>query len=124
MRRVWSVIELSAANLIRHLGCPHLTQLALAVATGKEKAPKIWDPLLELLWERGLAHERSYIEHLDASGFKIARIDGFGIEPKQLKDTADAMRAGVPIIVQGALAHGRWRGRPDVLKRVERPSTL
>jgi predicted RecB family nuclease len=34
------------------------------------------------------------------------------------------MRAGMPIIVQGALAHGRWRGRPDVLKRVDRPSTL
>jgi predicted RecB family nuclease len=124
MRSVGSAIELSAADLIGHLGCRHLTQLDLAVATGKEKAPKIWDPLLELLWERGLAHERSYIEHLDASGFKIARIDGFGIEPKQLKDTGDAMRAGVPIIVQGALAHGRWRGRPDVLKRVERPSTL
>jgi uncharacterized protein len=124
MRSVGSAIELSAADLIGHLGCRHLTQLDLAVATGKEKAPKIWAPLLELLWERGLAHERNYIEHLDASGFKIARIDGFGIEPKQLKDTGDAMRAGMPIIVQGALAHGRWGGRPDVLKRVERSSIL
>jgi hypothetical protein len=66
MRSVGGTIELSAADLIGHLGCRHLTQLDLAVATGKEKAPKIWDPLLELLWERGLAHERSYIEHLEA----------------------------------------------------------
>jgi predicted RecB family nuclease len=124
MRSVGGTVELSAADLIGHLGCRHLTQLDLAVATGKEKAPKIWDPLLGLLWERGLAHERSYIEHLEAAGFKIARIDGSGIGPQQLKETSDAMRAGIPIIVQGALAHGRWRGRPDVLKRVERPSTL
>jgi predicted RecB family nuclease len=124
MRSVGGTIELSAADLMGHLGCRHLTQLDLAVATGKEKAPKIWDPLLQLLWERGLAHERSYIEHLEAAGFKIVRIEGSGIESQQLKETYDAMRAGIPIIVQGALAHGRWRGRPDVLKRVERLSTL
>jgi hypothetical protein len=28
------------------------------------------------------------------------------------------MRAGIPIIVQGALADGRWGGRPDILRRV------
>jgi predicted RecB family nuclease len=124
MRSVGDTIELSAADLVGHLSCRHLTQLDLSVATGKEKAPKVWDPLLELLWERGLAHERNYIEHLEVAGFKVGRIDGSGIEPKQLKDTHEAMHAGMPVIVQGALAHGRWRGRPDVLKRVERPSTL
>ena len=58
MRNVGGTIELSAADLIGHLGCRHLTQLELAVAFGKQKPPKIWDPLLELLWERGLAHEK------------------------------------------------------------------
>jgi uncharacterized protein len=124
MRSVGGTIELSAADLIGHLSCRHLTQLDLAVATGKLQAPKIWDPLLQILWERGLAHERSYVQHLEQTGLKVVRIDGVGIEEKQLKDTADAIGAGVPIIVQGALANGRWGGRPDVLRRVERPSPL
>jgi predicted RecB family nuclease len=124
MRNVGGTIELSAADLIGHLGCRHLTQLDLAVAHGKDKPPKIWDPLLELLWQRGLAHERGYIEHLEGSGLKVERIEGFGIETKQVEQTAEAMHAGVPVIVQGALSSGRWGGRPDVLKRVERSSAL
>ena len=124
MRSVGGHIELSAVDLVGHLSCRHLTQLDLAVATGKLQPPKLWDPLLQLLWERGLAHERSYVEHLEHEGLQLARIEGVGIEQKQLKDTADAMRAGVHVIVQAALADGRWAGRPDVLRRVERPSLL
>jgi uncharacterized protein len=123
MRNVGGVIELSAADLVGHLSCRHLTQLDLSVATGRLAAPKLWaDPLLEILWERGLAHERSYVQHLEQAGLRVARVDGVGIEEKPLDDTADAMRAGIPIIVQGALADGRWGGRPDILKRVEHPS--
>jgi hypothetical protein len=28
-----------------------------------------------ILWERGLAHEQSYIEHLEGAGFEVVRID-------------------------------------------------
>jgi predicted RecB family nuclease len=124
MRSIGGIIELSAADLIGHLSCRHLTQLDLAVARGKLPAPKVWDPLLETLWERGLAHERSYVEYLEQAGLQVVRVEGVGIEEKQLKDTADAMRAGVPVIVQAALADGRWAGRPDILRRLERPSFL
>src|SRR5262249_33814168 len=104
--------------------CLHLTQLDLAVTTGKLQSPKIWDPLLQLLWERGLAHERSYVEHLEQQGLQVARIEGVGIDEKQLNGTAEAMLAGVPVIVQAALADGKWAGRPDILRRIERPSLL
>jgi predicted RecB family nuclease len=124
MRSGAGIIELSAADLVGHLNCRHLTQLDLAVARGKAAAPKIWDPLLQILWERGLKHERNYVEHLEKAGFGVARIEGVGIETKQLNDTLEAMRAGVSIIVQSALADRRWAGRPDILKRVERPSVL
>jgi predicted RecB family nuclease len=124
MRSVGGHIELSAADLVGHLSCRHLTQLDLAVATGKLQPPKVWDPLLQLLWERGLAHERSYVEHLEQEGLQVVRVEGVGIEEKQLKDTTDAMRAGVPVIAQAALADGRWAGRPDILRRVERSSLL
>src|SRR5262249_35115510 len=113
MRGAPGIVELSAADLVGHLSCRHLTQLDLAVARGKAAPPKIWDPFLQILWERGLAHERNFVEHLEKAGFGVARIEGVGIETKQLNDTLEAMRAGVSMIVQGALADGRWTGRPD-----------
>jgi uncharacterized protein len=61
---------------------------------------------------------------LERAGLEVARIDGVGIGAKELNETGAALRAGVRIIAQGALANGRWAGRPDILKRVERPSLL
>ena len=52
----------------------------------------------------------------------IARVAGKGIELSAVDRTLDAMRDGVPVIVQGALIDGRWGGRIDVLRRVESPS--
>jgi uncharacterized protein len=39
-------------------------------------------------------------------------------------DLQPRKRNSRPIIVQGALASGRWSGRTDILKRVETPSAL
>jgi uncharacterized protein len=122
MRSVRGLIELSAADLVGHLSCRHLTQLDKAVTTGTLEAPKVWDPLLEVLWERGLAHEKSYVEHLEKAGFETIRIDGGGIETKQVDDTLRAMRSGIQVIVQGALTDGGWAGRPDILRRVDSQS--
>ena len=124
MRSIDGIIQLSAADLMGHLSCRHLTKLDTAVATGKLEGPKVWDPLLQILWERGMAHEQSYIEHLEQAGLEVARIDGAGIETKQVNDTIDAMRAGTQIIVQGALTYGKWAGRTDILRRVEPQSEL
>jgi len=44
-----------------HLSCRHLTKLDAAVARGQFDAPKVFDPLLQVLWKRGAAHERDYI---------------------------------------------------------------
>ncbi|MGH9345868.1 MAG: TM0106 family RecB-like putative nuclease [Vicinamibacterales bacterium] len=41
-----------------------------------------------------------------------------------LAATLDAMRTGVEVIAQGALGDGHWYGRPDILLRVDSPSTL
>lgn len=71
------------------------------------------------------AHERSYIEHLETAGYDVARVDGRdGDGAMPVDQTIEAMRAGRQIIVQGALAHGRWSGRTDVLKRVDGASAL
>ena len=115
-------IQLSASDLVGHLNCHHLTGLDIAVANGELVRPKIWDPLLDLLVERGALHEKAYLDHLTASGFKPVLIEGVGINPTAVAQTLDAMKAGAQIIAQGVLESGRWSGRADVLKRVEKPS--
>ena len=118
------VLHFSATDLAGHLSCNHLTQLDAEVARGIRAKPKIWDPLLEVLRQRGDLHEQAYLEHLEGAGYEIARIEGAGLEERQAQETATAMREGTAIISQGVLLHERWGGRADILRRVDTPSDL
>ena len=124
MLNLGHTIQLSASDLVGYLNCHHLTHLDTLVATGAMPKPRIWDPSLEVLWERGAAHERAYVEHLRARGLKIIEIEGIGIAPSLVEETMAAMRAGVDVIVQGAFLQGVWSGRTDVLLRVPGASSL
>jgi predicted RecB family nuclease len=115
-------IQLSASDLVGHLYCRHLTGLDLAVAKGELARPFVWDPLLEILAERGALHEQGYVEHLRSSGFAVTLIDGAMIDQASVSQTIRAMEAGSPIIAQGALQWGGWAGRTDILRRVDTPS--
>jgi hypothetical protein len=118
MLSVDGVVHLSASDLVGHLNCHYLTKLDLAVARDELDKPARWDPVLELLVERGALHEQSYLDHLELSGLSITRVNGIGVDPIAVEQTLDAMRRGVPIIAQGALRVGRWGGRADVLRRI------
>jgi predicted RecB family nuclease len=124
MEQVGGSIRLSATDLVGHLNCGHLTHLDLAVASGTLEKPKVWDPLLQILWERGARHEQGFVDHLAAQGLAVTVIDGIGIDTDTVAQTRTAMTAGAPIIVQGAFQTDRWVGRTDVLRRVETPSSL
>lgn len=125
MIRFGETLQLSATDLVGHLNCRHLTNLDVEVANGILAKPKVWDPLLQILWERGAAHERSYVEHLKSHGYDVTLIETTaGITPGQMEQTLTAMRAGAQIIVQGAFANGAWSGRTDILRRVSTPSEL
>jgi uncharacterized protein len=124
VKKVGTSFEFSATDLVGYLNCHHLAALDRAVAEGTLPKPKVWDPLLQILSERGTAHERSYIEHLTAAGLDVIRIDGIEVTNEAVGDTLAAMRCGVSVILQGALAHEGWNGRADILRRVEVPSAL
>ena len=124
MLNVGRTIHLSASDLVGHLNCHYLTNLDLAVANGELRKPFISDPLLEVLAERGALHEQSYVDYLKANGFSITAIDGMGVDSGAVTQTLEAMKAGAQIIVQGALQAAHWRGRADVLRRVDTPSQL
>lgn len=124
MLNLGHAIQLSASDLVGYLNCHHLTHLDTQVATGVLPKPQVWDPSLEVLWERGAAHERAYVEHLRARGMEVVEIEGVGIAPSQVEQTMSAMRAGAEAIVQGAFLQGVWSGRTDVLVRVPAASAL
>ncbi|MGY4169895.1 TM0106 family RecB-like putative nuclease [Bradyrhizobium sp. USDA 4529] len=124
MQKIGTTINLSAADLVGHLNCRYLTELDLKVANGELAKPKIWDPVLETLAERGAQHELGFIEHIKTAGFSVTVVDGVGGDVPALTATRQAMERGDAVIVQGALQAGRWNGRADVLRRVETPSRL
>jgi uncharacterized protein len=124
MKRIGDIFHLHATDLVGFLYCRHLTGLDRAVAAGTLTKPNVWDPLLQVMAERGSAHETDYVEHLRNAGFEVARIDGTEITDDAVSATVAAMRQGVDVIVQAALAHQGWSGRADVLRRVETPSKL
>lgn len=117
MERIGGTVRLSATDLVGHLNCGHLTGLDLDVAKGALEKPKVWDPLLEILWERGTRHEKGFVDHLKAKGLAATVIEGVGIDADAVARTRAAMADGAPIIVQGAFQTDRWVGRTDVLQR-------
>ena len=63
------VFELSAFDLVGHLGCRFLTALNHEVAMGHHEKPAFWDPLLDLLRERTTPHEQADVDHLQSAGY-------------------------------------------------------
>jgi hypothetical protein len=61
-------LNLSATDLGRFLSCRHCTALDMEVAQGLRPIPPVYpDPFLDLLIERGLAHEKKYVELIKAA---------------------------------------------------------
>jgi predicted RecB family nuclease len=117
-------LVVSPTDLTNFLACRHLTQLDLAVALGELGAPVEDDEALAVLRERGLAHERAYLDRLRAEGRSIVEIDTADLRTGE-RETVGAMRAGVDVIYQATFFDGVWRGHADFLeKRVDRPSDL
>src|SRR5579862_2891743 len=117
-------IRLSATDLSNHLACRHLTVLDLQVASGSKAAPGFSSPDLRVIQELGLRHEAAYLASLTERGFSVADLRGFRNDETAAAETRTRMEAGVDVIAQGTLAVGRWFGRPDLLRKVPKPSAF
>ena len=118
------IIRLSASDLSNHLACRHLSTLDLAVVTGERAAPTWHSPDSWVLQQRGMEHEDAYLRHLAAEGVSVLDLRAIEGDEKALAETIAAMKRGEEAIAQATLENGRWFGRADVLRRVERPSNL
>ncbi|MGI8402712.1 MAG: TM0106 family RecB-like putative nuclease [Gemmatimonadaceae bacterium] len=102
--------------MVNFLGCSHSTALDIH-QLGESWATTESDPYIELLKEKGLEHERTYLETLRASGRQISEIASSGLLNERVVLTRDAMAAGVEVIYQGALFGPPWHGYSDFLVR-------
>lgn len=122
VRASGSDLVLSATDLSNFLGCRHRTAIEMLEARGQRRRPYHDDPLLELLFQRGIDHEQSYVASLREAGRQIVDLSGDASEAT--RRTLEAMRSGAEVIVQGAFSEALWFGRPDVLRRVDTESSL
>lgn len=115
-------IRLSATDLSNHLACHHLTSLDLSVVRGQRSAPEWRSPDLFVIQELGLRHEAEYLNFLRNQGVGVEDLRAVETDRQAITETQSCMKRGVEVIAQGSLAVGRWFGRPDVLRKVAKPS--
>src|SRR5215218_10100247 len=128
MQRLEGKLVLSPTDLSHHQECRHLTWLDLGVARGERSAPATPpSDELNLIFERGLAHERKYLESLCSEGKTVEEIDTvFDAEGRRRAEaeTVEAMRRGVDVVYQATFFDGSWGGQADFLLKVPVRSDL
>lgn len=124
MRFSTGELVLSATDLTQFLCCPYGSALDMAVALKERTKPHWHDPLLEILIERGRAHEKAYVETLRAPGKTVVDLTDTRDPEEAVRRTLEAMRGGADVVSQGALRVGSWYGRPDVLEKVATSSAF
>lgn len=112
-------LVISATDLSNYLACDHLTELSRQIAEDGLKLSYYQDPALEILRQRGYEHEARYVKHLEAQGLKVINLKN---KPKE--ETLLAMKAGFDVIVQARFENTEWKGFPDILLKVSKPSKL
>ena len=122
MRKSNNQIIFSASDLSNHIHCKHLTNLNHDVLQGLKKKPVSSNKVLDVLRERGVDFENSFLVELETKGLSIVKIDPEEANPKQ--KTIDAMHEGVDYIYQARLSNDNWQGWADFLIKVATPSSL
>src|SRR5687768_13419770 len=102
MQRLDGRLVLSPTDLTHHQECAHLTRLDLGVAAGEWAAPIAETPEdVQFVFDRGLEHEKKYLESLKAIGKTVEEIAAAsGADGRRLAEaqTVAAMRRGVDVV--------------------------
>ena len=124
MRTLKDKITLAPTDLANFLSCRHLTSLDLSVLNSGETRPARYGPMIDALRDRGIAHERAYLEQLKASGLTVSEPSDDESRSTGKERTLEAMQAGADVIFQAGLSDDTWSGLADFLKKVDTPSDL
>ena len=130
MQRVDGRLVYSATDLVAYVECAHLANLERAAVWGHLTRPVRSDPVLDRIAQRGVEHERRFLESLRGDGVSVVEVGSDEVSPlgerltRGRDATLAAMRAGADVIYQAVLFDGRRLGYADFLRRVEGPSAL
>ena len=104
-------LHLSPSDVTAFLACEHLTTLSLAHARGEIERPEVENEQAELIFRKGIEHERAYLESLRADGLTVLEIeDPRGDYEGAARATADAIRAGEADVDLPGRPRGRAAG--------------
>lgn len=104
------MVFITATKLYDYIQCPHRVWRDLYGPQDEKSRDQ--NPFLQLLWERGIQHEKDVIRKLgDFVDLSQGSID------ERFKKTLDEIKKGSPLIYQGVLKHENLLGIPDLLKK-------
>src|SRR5688572_13047604 len=99
----------SATDLVNFLGCRHASFLDRRQIENPTPVAED-DPYLILLQDKGVEHEKRYLETLRREGRDVVEIASDGSLQDRVRSTKEAMASQAEVIYQGALLNGRWHG--------------
>lgn len=102
--------RITASQLYSHLTCPH--RVAMDVI-GDPADRDATSPFMQLLWERGTAHEREVMAGQAAPFLDLSGLKG---DEKEAA-TREAIARHEPLIYSGRLSVHELLGEPDLLRR-------
>lgn len=102
--------EITASMLYDYVACPH--RVAMDLFADPSKRDEV-SPFVQLLWERGFAHERDVIAALDMPFLDLSGVSGDARE----KLTLEAMDRGEALIYGGRIRADDLLGMPDLLRK-------
>ena len=101
---------ITASNLYDYLQCKHrVWRDKHGPMDERNDEP---NPFIELLWERGLTHEKEIVDNIG----EYLEIEGKSWEEK-FNNTKKAMDEGVDLIYQGVIIADDLLGIPDLLRK-------
>ena len=100
---------ITASMLYDYISCPHRVSQDLFESAAKKDPVS---PFVQLLWDRGTAHEQEVMASLNLPFLDLSGFDG--AERERL--TTNAMQESVPLIYSGRISHGDLLGVPDLLR--------
>jgi uncharacterized protein len=113
----------SPSDLVTFLGCRHASSLNVkALSEDMDKAEA--STTGQLLQNKGLEHEATYLQQLKDEGKTVVEIP----KDRNLQDrtqlTLEAMQSGADVIYQAVFLTMPWRGDADFLIKCNTPSNL
>jgi len=106
------MVPITASMLYDFVTCPHRVFMDLY---GDAAARDPISPFVQLLWDRGFAHEQAVVAALKVPFVDLSAVGG---EEKE-RLTLEAMNRGDPLIYSGRISCNGLLGVPDLLRKEE-----